>query len=97
MRFQRAQMPSDAQTIRALRTVGGVLGRGSAYVRDGGYWFVASEDWALGVFPDDAGRFRLRACYGGTEVATMWALAKDLGRLADLTRAFKAEITALRR
>lgn len=93
----RLHIPTDKQTLGALRLVGEVLDVDCARVADHSYWFVVGECWALGVRPDDAGRFKLRACYGATEVATLWATADDLGRLADLARGFKAEIEALRR
>lgn len=95
--FGTHHAPTDAQTIRALRGVGAALATDCAWVVRGTYWFVVEDAWALGVQPDDAGRFRLRACYGAAEVATLWATADDLGRLADLARGFKAEIEALRR
>ena len=40
------------------------------------------------------GRFRLAACYGATEVGTLWATAWDLGRLAALARDLRAEVAA---
>lgn len=89
--------PTDAQTLTALKTVGHALGLSSSRVVRGVYYFIVSDSWALGLSPDDAGRFRLSALYGRTEVATLWALADDLGRLADLARGFKAEVDALQR
>lgn len=89
--------PTDAQTIRALRTVARALDLQCASVVGGTYFFVVSDEWALSVRPDDAGRFRVGACYGSTEVATLWAVADDRLRLADLAGGFKAEIEALRR
>lgn len=91
------RQPTDAQTLRALRVVARALDVPCAHVIDGTYYFVVGEVWALALSPDDAARFRLRACYGATEVGSLWTRAEDLGRLADLAQGFKAEITALRR
>lgn len=88
--------PSDRQTVGALRTVACALGLHCASVVGGTYYFIVSDEWALAVRPDDAGRFRVTACYGRSDVATLWAQADDRSRLADLAREFKAEIEALR-
>lgn len=88
--------PTDRQTLDALRTVARALDAQCASVVGGTYYFVVGQKWALAVRPDDAGRFRLAACYGLTPAATMWATADDRSRLADLAREFKAEIQALR-
>jgi hypothetical protein len=89
--------PSDRDTISALRTVGRALGLDAAYWRDGAFWYVLSDSWALRLSPDSAGRFRLGACYGRTEVATLWALPGDLRRLALMARDLQAEVEALAR
>lgn len=89
--------PTDAQTVRALRTVARALDLQCASVVGGTYYFPVSREWALSVRPDDAGRFRVGACYGSTEVATLWAVADDQARLRDLASGFKAESEALRR
>lgn len=89
--------PTDVQTIRALRDVARALDVPCAHVVGGVYYFVVSETWALGIWPDDAGRFRLSACYGEIEVARLWATVEDPRRLADLAQDFKAEVQALRR
>ncbi len=89
--------PTDAQTVRALRTVARALDLQCASVVRGSYLFVVSERWVLSVRPDDAGRFRVAACYGAREVGTLWSAADDLDRLAELAQGFKAEIEALRR
>lgn len=92
-----ASKPTDAQTLTALRTVGAALGVSSSHVVRGVYYFVVDDSWAFGLSPDDAGRFRVGAFYGRAEVATLWALANDLGRLADLAQAFRSEVEALKR
>lgn len=89
--------PTDAETVAALKTVGSALGVSSSHVVDGVYYFIVGDAWALALSPDDAGRFRVGAFYGRTEVARLWSQAKDLGRLADLARGFKAEVEALER
>ena len=89
--------PTDAQTIRALRAVARALDLQCASVARGTYYFLVSDEWVLSVRPDDAGRFRVGACYGVTEVGTLWATADDQARLTELAVGFKAEIEALRR
>ncbi len=68
-----------------------------ASVVRGAYYFIVTDEWVLSVRPDDAGRFRVGACYGSTEVATLWSSADDQDRLLALAQQFKAEIQALRR
>ncbi len=92
-----ARCPTDAQTVRALRTVARALDLQCASVVRGTYYFVLTGEWMLSVRPDDAGRFRVGACYGTTEVGTLWATADDQDRLLALAQQFKAEIEALRR
>jgi hypothetical protein len=87
--------PTDRDTITALRVVGRALGTDAAYQHDGGFHFILSGGWSLRLSPDDAGRFRLSACYGATRVATLWALARDRDRLADLALAARQEIADL--
>lgn len=89
--------PTDAQTLAALKVVGAALDIWSSRVIEGVYYFVVDDSWALSLSPDYAGRFRVGALYGRTEVATLWSLSTDMGRLADLARAFKAEVEALER
>lgn len=91
-----ASRPLDRQTIAALRVVGRELDQGAAYVdRQGRFVFDLGDGWALRLSPDSAGRFRLDACYGSTEVGRLWALATDPRRLADLARGLRQEIEAL--
>jgi hypothetical protein len=87
--------PLDRETVAALRMVGRVLGQDCAYVDGDRFVFPLGDEWALAISPDDAGRFRISACYGLTEVATLWSLAKDPRRLADLARGLRREIVAL--
>lgn len=91
-----AARPLDRQTIAALRVVGRELGTQAAFVDDRGrFAFVVGDEWVLRLSPDSAGRFRLEACYGATEVGRLWSLATDLRRLADLARGLRQEIEAL--
>lgn len=89
------RQPTDRQTVEALRTVGAALGATCAYAYDGAFWFVVSDVWSLTVSPDDAGRFRLDACYGRTIVASLWCRAEDHRRLADLAVGLRADTDAL--
>lgn len=89
--------PTGRDTIAALRTVAHALGQDCAYQKGGSFYFPLDGPWTLGISPDDAGRFRVAAVYGRTEVGTMWGLAGDLGRLADLARTLHAEALALSR
>ncbi len=89
--------PSDVQTICALRAVARALDLDCAHVVDGTYYFILGDRWALGVSPDHAGRFRLRACYGRREVGSLWSKADDRRRLAEMARGLKAEIESLAR
>lgn len=89
--------PSDRQTIEVLRHVGRLMGAAAAYTLAGAFYFPVDARWSLRVSPDDAGRFRLQACYGGRSVSTMWCLGADHDRLADLVAAFQSEVEALTR
>lgn len=90
-----ATQPLDRQTVAALRVVARVLDQDCAYVDDGRFVFPLDDGWALAIFPDSAGRFRISACYGRTEVATLWALAENPRRLADLAVGLRREVSAL--
>jgi hypothetical protein len=90
-----AAHPTDRQTVAALRTVADALGETCAYAYDGRFWFVVSDVWSLTLSPDDAGRFRLDACYGRTRVASLWCRAEDHRRLADLAVGLRVETDAL--
>jgi hypothetical protein len=87
--------PADRDTIAALVLAGKLLGADCAWQCGGRFFFSLSDEWAVGISPDDAGRFRVSALYGRTEVATMWASNGDWDRLADLILALQAETAAL--
>ena len=86
--------PTARDTIAALKTVALALEVECAWSQDGIFMFELGDGWALRVCPDSAGRFRLSACYGATEVARLWSRAGDLGRLAALARGLRAELAA---
>lgn len=87
--------PTARETVAALRTIARLLGLDCAYARGGAFYFDLGGGWALGLFPDDAGRFRITALYGSTEVGRLWARSGDWGRLADLALGLRREIEAL--
>lgn len=95
MRTVTSIRPTDRETVAALRLVGRALDLDCAYARDGAFYFDLGAGWALGLFPDDAGRFRLTALYGATEVGRLWSRSGDRGRLADLALTLRREIDAL--
>jgi hypothetical protein len=93
--LRTALRPADRDTIAALVLAGKLLGADCAWQHDGRFFFPLTDEWAVGISPDDAGRFRVGAFYGRTEVATMWASNGDWDRLADLILALQAETGAL--
>ena len=80
----RASPPTDADLVGALVAVARALDAPCSRQLDGRFYFVLGDTWALSISPDSAGRFRLGACYGQTEVATMWCRVGDRRHLADL-------------
>lgn len=80
---------------RALQLVGFVLDRPMTYRFDGRFAFELDAGWELSISPDDAGRFRVDARYGQKVRATMWCLAHDTERLAELARAAMYEAAAI--
>jgi hypothetical protein len=93
--LRTAPRPADRDTIAALIYAGRLLGADCAWQADGCFYFPLGDGWAVSISPDSAGRFRVGACYGRTEVATMWASVGDWHRLADLVLALRAETAAL--
>lgn len=87
--------PADRETVAVLQIVALCMGATCSYALGGRFHFAVDDRWSLAVSPDDAGRFRLQACYGGRSVATMWCLGVDRDRLADLVAGFLAEVQAL--
>lgn len=87
--------PTRLQTLIALRVLARETGAICAYQRDGRFYFELGGGWLLGLSSDSAGRFRVAAFYGATEVATLWVLAEDHDRLAGLVQGLRSEIAAL--
>ncbi len=84
------------QLLRAVRLVGEIVGAKTAiYCFEGRIAVPLGAGWALVLSMDDAERLRLDACLSGRVRATMWCLADDESRLADLALAAEAEATAL--
>lgn len=74
--------PTPEQTWPVLLRVSALMGEPVCWLYDGEYHFrTAVDGWTLGVFPDDAGRFRLSACRGGVPTATVWVQSDDSSRL----------------
>lgn len=87
--------PTDRSLIDALRFVGGLLDAEIAWVHRGRFYFPLDSRWAIAISPDFAGRFRVDVCTGVRVRATLWALAGDRDRLADLVLGARAEVEAL--
>lgn len=88
--------PTISETASALKFIGRLLDAGSAdYCFDGRFRFQLGGDWSILISADDAGRFRLDACYRSRVRATMWCAAADRARLRALVLAAKIEALAL--
>lgn len=87
--------PTKHERQRALRSVARALGVGQTFRVGGRFFFSLGDRWYLAVSADDAGRFRIEACYGTFPVATMWAFAQDQDRLASLVREIQSEVATL--
>ena len=88
--------PTITQLVAAIKLVGASVGaREAVYCFEGRFAFQLGAGWWLAVSPDDAGRFRIEACRGGRVRATMWCLAGDDARLAELASMAAEEATAL--
>jgi hypothetical protein len=88
--------PTATQLISAVRRAAILLGVGRAtYCFEGRFRLPLAGDWALLISSDDAGRLRLEACLSGRVRATMWCLASDRERFAELVGAVSEEAAAL--
>lgn len=88
--------PTITELIHALRIVAEATGACTVtYCFEGRFRFRLAGGWALVVSTDDAGRFRLDACVSGRTRASMWSLAGDDARLAELASAAQREAAAL--
>lgn len=91
----RTDKPDTRSLIDTLRFVGGLLDREIALVHEGRFYFPLDSRFAIAISPDFAGRFRVDVCTGVRVRATLWVLAHDRDRLADLVVAAKDEARAL--
>lgn len=92
------QRPSIKETVCAVRLVGRVVGASEAtYCFEGRFAvpLAPRSGWQLVISPDDAGRFRVQVALSGRVRATMWCLATDHDRLAELAWAAARESAAL--
>jgi hypothetical protein len=88
--------PNMRETADALRLVGRTLGVEKAdYCFNGRFRFPLDAGWSLLLSPDDAGRFRLDACYRSTVRCSLWAQAEDGARLEALCLSAQHEAAAL--
>ena len=84
------------EVVHAAKIVGALVGADSATYCFGGRIAVPlAGGWALALSPDDAERLRLEACLDGRVRVTMWALAGDDTRLAELVSQAVEEVAAL--
>lgn len=90
-----AVRPTDRQTVAALIAIRDALGQPAAYWFEGRFHFPLGGSWTLALSPESAGRFQVACCRSGRLVASMWSLADDQDRLADLARAARSEVLAL--
>lgn len=88
--------PSIRETVHALRVISRATGAARAtYCFEGRFAVPLAAGWVLVISPDDAGRFRVQAAHSGRVRATMWCLASDDDRLAELAAAAAREAAAL--
>lgn len=88
--------PTVRELVRAAKVLAAALGVTTATYRfDGRVALPLADGWSLAISPDYAGRFRLEACHSGRVVATMWCMARDRARLAELAVAARSEAAAL--
>lgn len=84
------------QLAHAAKVVGALVGARRATYQCGGRVAVPLESgWSLVLSADDAERVRVDACRSGRVRATMWVLAGDDARLAELASAARSEAAAL--
>jgi hypothetical protein len=74
--------PAPDTTDRVLCAIGSILELDVCWLYQCVYSFRLGYGREIRVSPDDAGRFRLSAWQDGREVATLWTLGRDPGRLA---------------
>lgn len=92
------QRPSISEVMRALRLIGRVVGASEAtYCFEGRFAvrLAPGSGWWLVISPDDAGRFRVSVARSGRVRASMWCLAGNDARLAELASAALRESATL--
>jgi hypothetical protein len=89
-----ASRPTDRQLLDALRLTGSLLDE-DCWLVGGSFHFRLDGPWSIAISTESAGRFRVAACHRATPVATLWCLAGDRDRLADLVLTARAEAQAL--
>lgn len=90
--------PSITETVHALRVIARATGATSAsYCFEGRFAvpLAPGSGWWLVISPDDAGRFRVSVARSGRVRASMWCLAGNDARLAELASAALRESAAL--
>lgn len=88
--------PTTGQMVAALRLTADLLGEHeAAHCFGNRFLFPLDAGWSLAISADDAGRFRLEACYRSRIRATMWCRATDQRRLKALVLAARDEALAL--
>lgn len=88
--------PTTRQLLLAVQRAGRLLGVDQAtYCFEGRFKLDLLGDWSLVISPDDAGRLRLEACACERVRATMWCLATDRERFAELVVGAAAEAALL--
>lgn len=92
----RQMKPTTRELGSALALASELLGATRAdYCFEGRFRFRLGGGWSLVISADDAGRFRLQACYRSRVRRTLWCLADDRVRLAGLVVAAQQEAAAL--
>lgn len=87
---------SIRQLVHAAKLVGEATGvERATYCFEGRLMVPLAAGWALVLSMDDAERLRIDACLSGRVRASMWCLADDEERLAELALAAEAEAAAL--
>lgn len=87
--------PSLRQFAIALKVIGAALEQSRVHCNEGQFEFPLQAGWSLRVRPDDADRFRVEVVLSDRPRATMWCLASDHRRLAELAAAARDEALSL--